>query len=113
MGGNWGLDEALKRIPRERLFEQVRMHRDANLNLIRNWNGQSSTQDLYDACDEVGILVWQEFFKSTEGPPPANDPRDIANIRDCIIRFRNHPALLLYCGAEEGPPAHAPAGCRV
>jgi mannosylglycoprotein endo-beta-mannosidase len=104
MGGNWGLDEALKRIPRERLFEQVRMHRDANLNLIRNWNGQSSTQDLYDACDEFGILVWQEFFKSTEGPPPANDPRDIANIRDCIIRFRNHPSLLLYSGGNEGPP---------
>jgi mannosylglycoprotein endo-beta-mannosidase len=104
MGGNWGMDEALKRIPRERLFEQVRMHRDANLNLIRDWNGQSSTQDLYDACDEFGILVWQEFFKSTEGPPPANDPRDIANIRDCIIRFRNHPSLLLYCGGNEGPP---------
>lgn len=104
MGGDWGLDEALKRIPRERLFEQVRLHRDANLNLIRNWNGQSSTQDLYDACDEFGILLWQEFFKSTEGPAPANDPRDIANMRDCVIRFRNHPSLLLYCGGNEGPP---------
>jgi len=104
MGGNWGLDEALKRIPRERIFETVRLHRDANLNLIRDWNGQSSTQDLYDACDEFGIFVWQEFFKSTEGPPPANDPRDIANIQDCIVRFRNHPSLLLYCGGNEGPP---------
>jgi mannosylglycoprotein endo-beta-mannosidase len=104
MGGSWGLDEALKRIPRDRIFEQVRLHRDANLNVIRNWNGQSTTQDLYDACDEYGILVWQEFFKSTEGPAPANDPRDIANIQDVIIRFRNHPSLLLYCGGNEGPP---------
>lgn len=104
MGGNWGLDEALKRIPRERLREQVRLHRDANLNLIRNWNGQSSTEDFFDACDEYGILVWQDFFCSTEGPPPANTDRDLDNIRDCIVRFRNHPSVLLWCGGNEGPP---------
>ncbi|WP_101440451.1 glycoside hydrolase family 2 protein [Amycolatopsis echigonensis] len=104
MGGNWGLDEALKRIPRERLRAQVRLHRDANLNLIRNWNGQSSTEDFYAACDEYGILVWQDFFCSTEGPPPENVARDLANIRDCIVRFRNHPSILLWCGGNEGPP---------
>ncbi|GAA3547457.1 hypothetical protein GCM10022222_33840 [Amycolatopsis ultiminotia] len=104
MGGNWGLDEALKRIPRERLFEQVRMHREANLNLIRNWNGQSSTEDFFDACDENGILVWQDFFSSTEGPGPADADRDLANIRDCIVAFRNHPSILLWCGGNEGPP---------
>ncbi|QRP50341.1 glycoside hydrolase family 2 TIM barrel-domain containing protein [Amycolatopsis sp. FDAARGOS 1241] len=104
MGGNWGLDEALKRIPRERLREQVRLHHDANLNLIRNWNGQSSTEDFFDACDEYGILVWQDFFCSTEGPPPANVARDLDNIRDCIVRFRNHPSVLLWCGGNEGPP---------
>ncbi|WP_037358084.1 glycoside hydrolase family 2 protein [Amycolatopsis orientalis] len=104
MGGNWGLDEALKRIPRERLRAQVRLHRDANLNLIRNWNGQSSTEDFYAACDEYGILVWQDFFCSTEGPPAENIARDLANIRDCIVRFRNHPSILLWCGGNEGPP---------
>ncbi|WP_405779964.1 glycosyl hydrolase 2 galactose-binding domain-containing protein [Streptomyces sp. NBC_00859] len=104
MGGNWGLDEALKRIPRERLRAQLRLHRDANLNLIRNWNGQSSTEDFFDACDEYGILVWQDFFCSTEGPPPANVTRDLDNIRDCIVRFRNHPSVLLWCGGNEGPP---------
>jgi beta-mannosidase len=104
MGGNWGLDEALKRSPRERLFEQVRMHRDANLNLIRNWNGQSSSEDFFEACDENGILVWQDFFSSTEGPGPANAARDLADIRDCIVRFRNHPSILLWCGGNEGPP---------
>ncbi len=104
MGGNWGLDEALKRIPRERLRAQVRLHRDANLNLIRNWNGQSSTEDFFAACDEYGILVWQDFFCSTEGPPAENIERDLANIRDCIVRFRNHPSILLWCGGNEGPP---------
>ncbi|HEY2061756.1 MAG TPA: glycoside hydrolase family 2 TIM barrel-domain containing protein [Amycolatopsis sp.] len=104
MGGNWGLDEALKRNSPERLREQVRMHRDANLNLIRNWNGQSSSEDFYQACDENGILVWQDFFSSTEGPGPANVARDLDDIRDCIVRFRNHPSILLWCGGNEGPP---------
>ncbi|MDT8913172.1 glycosyl hydrolase 2 galactose-binding domain-containing protein [Amycolatopsis sp. PS_44_ISF1] len=104
MGGNWGLDEALKRCPAERLREQVRLHRDANLNLIRNWNGQSSSEDFFAACDEYGILVWQDFFSSTEGPGPADTGRDLANIRECIVRFRNHPSILLWCGGNEGPP---------
>lgn len=104
MGGNWGLDEALKRIPRERLFDQVRLHRDANLNLIRNWNGQSTSADFFDACDEYGLLVWQDFFYSTEGPAAANTERDLANIRDCIINYRNHASILLWCGGNEGSP---------
>jgi beta-galactosidase/beta-glucuronidase len=40
-GGNWGLDEAMKRIPVERLEAEIRMHRDAHLNLIRNWRFMS------------------------------------------------------------------------
>ncbi|MCX4160911.1 MULTISPECIES: sugar-binding domain-containing protein [Paraburkholderia] len=109
MGGNWGLDDALKRIPRERLFNQVRLHRDANLNLIRNWNGQSTSRDFFDACDAYGILVWQEFFYSTEagGAGPANVPRDLANIRDIIVHYRNHPSILLWCGGNEGSPPTA------
>ena len=42
-GGNWGLDEAMKRIPRERLDAQFHMHALANLNIIRNWVGQSTS----------------------------------------------------------------------
>jgi mannosylglycoprotein endo-beta-mannosidase len=104
MGGNWGLDEAFKRIPRQRLFDQVRMHRDANLNLIRNWNGQSTSEDFFAACDVYGILVWQDFFYSTEGPAAANTQRDLDNIRDCIVHYRNHPSILLWCGGNEGSP---------
>jgi beta-mannosidase len=104
MGGNWGLDEALKRTPRERLRNQVRLHRDANLNLIRNWNGQSTTEDFFDACDDYGILVWEEFFFSSEGPAASNIQRDIDNIRDCIVNYRNHPSILLWCGGNEKAP---------
>ena len=69
-GGDWGLDEAMKRIPRERLEAEIRMHQLANLNLIRNWVGQSTSEDFYELCDKYGILVWDEFFQ----PNPADGP---------------------------------------
>ncbi len=102
-GGNWGMDEALKRIPRERLEAQVRMHQLANLNMIRNWGGQSTSDDLYDLCDRYGILVWDEFFQLT------HEPRDVdlymANVRDKILRVRNHPSIALWCGRNEANPS--------
>jgi Exo-beta-D-glucosaminidase Ig-fold domain/Glycosyl hydrolases family 2/Glycosyl hydrolases family 2, sugar binding domain/Glycosyl hydrolases family 2, TIM barrel domain len=105
-GGNWGLDEALKRIPRERLEAQIRMHKLANLNLIRNWVGQSTNQDFYELCDKYGILIWDEFFQPnpSDGPDPADLETYIANVRDKILRFRNHPSIMLWCARNEGFP---------
>jgi len=114
-GGNWGLDEALKRIPRERLEAQIRMHRLANLNLIRNWVGQSTSEDFYDLCDKYGILVWDEFFQpnSNDGPDPTDIATYIANVREKILRFRNHPSIALWCARNEGfPPPEIDAELR-
>ena len=87
----------------------MRLHRDANLNLIRNWNGQSTSDDFFDACDRYGILVWQDFFFSTEGDGSglANVPRDLDDIRDVIARHRHRPSILLWCGGNEGAPPPA------
>ncbi len=114
-GGNWGLDEALKRIPRERLEAEIRLHRLANLNLIRNWVGQSTGEDFYELCDKYGILVWDEFFQPNpgDGPDPTDLATYIANVRDKILRFRNHPAIMLWCARNEGfPPPEIDAALR-
>ncbi len=114
-GGNWGLDEALKRIPRERLEAQIRMHQLANLNLIRNWVGQSTSEDFYELCDKYGILVWDEFFQPnpTDGPDPTDVDTYIANVREKILRFRNHPSIALWCARNEGfPPPEIDADLR-
>jgi hypothetical protein len=105
-GGNWGLDEALKRIPRERLEAQIRMHKLANLNLIRNWVGQSTSEDFYELCDKYGILLWDEFFQPnpSDGPDPADLDTYVANVRDKILRFRNHPSIAVWCARNEGFP---------
>jgi hypothetical protein len=105
-GGNWGLDEALKRIPRERLEAEIRMHQMANLNLIRDWVGQSTSEDFYALCDKYGILVWDEFFQPNpnDGPDPTDIDTYTANVREKILRFRNHPSIALWCARNEGFP---------
>ena len=105
-GGNWGLDEAMKRNPRARLEAQIRLHKLANMNMIRNWVGQSTSEDFYELCDRYGILVWDEFFQPNPNDGPDPDDFDIymANVRDKILRFRNHPSIVLWCARNEGYP---------
>jgi Exo-beta-D-glucosaminidase Ig-fold domain/Glycosyl hydrolase 2 galactose-binding domain-like/Glycosyl hydrolases family 2/Glycosyl hydrolases family 2, TIM barrel domain len=108
-GGDWGLDEAMKRIPRARLDAEIHLHQLANLNLIRNWVGQSTGEDFYELCDKYGILVWDEFFQPNpnDGPDPTDIPTYLANVRDKVERYRNHPSILLWCARNEGDPPPA------
>ena len=105
-GGNWGMDEAMKRIPRERLEAQIRMHQIANCTMIRNWVGQSTSSDFYDLCDKYGIMLWDEFFQPnpSDGPNPTNLPQYLSNVRDKILRYRNHPSIAVWCARNEGFP---------
>jgi hypothetical protein len=114
-GGDWGLDEAMKRIPRERLDAEIHMHQLAHLNMIRNWVGQSTDEDFYELCDKYGILVWDEFFQPNpaDGPDPTDLDTYVANVRDKVLRFRNHPSIALWCARNEGyPPPEIDAALR-
>jgi hypothetical protein len=105
-GGNWGLDEGMKRMTPERMDTIIRLHRDANLNLIRNWVGQSTSELLYEMCDKYGILLWDEFFQAnpSDGPNPTDTAVYLTNVRDKIVRFRNHPSIAVWCARNEGYP---------
>ena len=65
-GGNWGMDDSRKRVGRERLEPYFRLHREANLNMIRNWVGQNTEETFYQLADEYGMMVWNDFWASTE-----------------------------------------------
>jgi hypothetical protein len=104
LGGDWGMDDAMKRISRERLEPFIRMTRDAHMNMILNWAGQSTSETLYDLCDEYGILVWNDFWRNTEAFDYAPVDFDLfaRNAADAIQRFRNHPSIALWCSGNEG-----------
>ena len=106
IGGDWGMDDAMKNISRERLEPYIRLEHDAGLNLIRNWAGQSTSEALYDLCDQYGIMVWNEFWVNTETHNYAPVDYDLSarNAADIIKRFRNHPSIALWCSGNESVP---------
>lgn len=108
-GGSWGMDDSRKRVSRAHLEPFFRLHRDANLNIIRNWVGQDTEATFYDLADEYGLLVWNDFWDSTQNynVEPDDSALFLANARDVILRFRNHPSIALWCGRNEGVPAPA------
>lgn len=111
-GGNWGWDELLRRMPPERMDAAVRMHRDMNFTMIRNWVGTCDREEFFAACDEHGILVWNDFPNAWAMDPPDHDAfNSIA--RDTVLRYRIHPSVVIWCGANEGnPPAAIDKGMR-
>ena len=108
-GGSWGMDDFLKRVSREHLEPFFRLHRDAHLTMIRNWVGQSTEEAFYDLADEYGLLVWNDFWESTQNYnlEPSDTALFLSNARDTILRFRNHPSIAMWCGRNEGVPSPA------
>jgi hypothetical protein len=105
-GGNWGMDDMLKRVSVERLEPYFRLHRDAHVNIIRNWMGQNTEESFYALADKYGLMVWNDFWDSTQNYNlEAQDPQlFLKNARDTILRFRHHPSIVVWCGRNEGVP---------
>ena len=108
-GGNWGMDDGMKQSSREKLTPAFQLHKDANFNMIRNWTGESTEEVFYELADEYGMLVWNDFWISTEGYNlnPTNQLLFLENSLDVIKRFRNHPSIAIWCPRNEG---YAPIG---
>ena len=106
-GGNWGMDDSRKRVSRERLEPYFRLHRDANVNIIRNWVGQNTEEVFYELADEYGLMVWNDFWASTQdyNVEPLDIPLFLDNARDAILHYRNHPSIVMWCGRNEGVPS--------
>ncbi len=89
--------------------------RDANINLLRVWGGGLIEDEyFYSLCDEMGIMVWQEFNQSSSGIE--NYPSKIPEFQDALHAaavhaaktLRNHPSLAVFSGGNElFSPAHS------
>ena len=81
----------------------LRKTAEANFNMLRIWGGGIYERDIfYDLCDELGIMVWQDFMFASAGYP-VDRLRDeiIAEAEYQIRRLRNHPCVVLWCGCNE------------
>lgn len=115
LGGNWGFSETNLNYTARDYDNAVRYHKEQHFNMIRNWVGQVGDEELYEACDKYGIMVWQDFWLANpwDGPDPDDNDMFLANSQDLIRKIRRHPCLALYCGRNEGyPPEVLDKGLR-
>ncbi len=105
-GGNWGMDDAMKRVSYDWLKPFFRLQKEAHMNIIRNWMGNNSEEEFYDLADENGMMVLNDFWQSTQNfqIEPDDAALFLANARDTIARYRNHPSIILWFGRNEGVP---------
>ena len=78
--------------------------RDANMNMIRHWGGgYYETDEFYSICDELGIMVWQDFMFGNDWQPGTYAfKQDIeAEADDQVRRLRDHPSIVIWCGNNE------------
>lgn len=107
-GGTSGMDEMMKRVSREKLEPYFKLHKDANFNLIRNWTGENTEELFYELADEYGLLVWNDFWITTDDTVDPNDHvLFLNNATDVVKRFRTHPSIAIWCPRNEG---YAPEG---
>jgi beta-mannosidase len=104
-GGNWiPADSFPTRISKAKYRQLLESVRDTNMNMLRVWGGGIyERNDFYELCDEMGILVWQDFMFGCSLYP--GDQAFLDNVRqeaiDNVKRLRNHPSIVIWVGNNE------------
>lgn len=87
---------------------RLELYRRMGCNVLRVWGGSVLEREcFYSMCDELGLMVWQEFPLSSSGLDnwPPESPEVIADMKaiaaSYITRRQHHPSLLLWCGGNE------------
>lgn len=104
-GMNWTPADVLLDLPEERYRWALEAARNMGIQLIRIWGGGIlETDHFYKICNELGIMVWQDFPIGNQDTP--DYPQDIweAQVVQNILRLRNHPSLAVWCGGNEFNP---------
>ncbi len=105
MGANYiPEDQIVTRMTKEKTVRLLEDCVEANFNFIRVWGGGIYPADwFYDKCDELGLIVWQDFMFACSAYRLTDSFRTTveAEIADNIKRLRHHPSLGLWCGNNE------------
>lgn len=104
-GSDWiPADNFIPRISKERYRDWVKLVADGNQFMIRVWGGGIfEEQAFYDACDELGILVWQDFMFGCGNYPAWPEMLDSIKreAEENIKLLRHHPCIVIWAGNNE------------
>ena len=103
-GTNWVPTDAFPSRHDEYLLRGLDFINELGCNMLRCWGGNTyPSQELYDYCDEHGIMIWQDFAMGCGHYP---DDERLCNlikeeVKQVAIAYRNHPSLVLWAGDNE------------
>ena len=104
-GANYVPEEMIETwINADNTLKLLRMAKDAHFNMLRVWGGGIyPSDDFFNICDSLGILVWQDFMYAGTMYPGDVTFLDNARIEaeEQIRRLASHPSLALWCGGNE------------
>lgn len=105
-GFNWIPDDCFldRACTPDRYRKRITQALDANANMLRVWGGGIyETDEFYDICDELGILVWQDFLFACAAYPEDEPIKSEveAEARYNVARLAHHPSLVLWNGCNE------------
>ena len=104
-GANWiPADSFTPRVTADQYRQWLQMAANGNMTMLRVWGGGIYEEDVfYDLCDEIGLLVWQDFMFACGMYPAHNEFLDSvrAEAEANIRRLRHHPSLVIWCGNNE------------
>lgn len=100
-GTNW-IPEGMLRHSDERTYVELRYTKQSGINLVRMWGGGIAESDyFFQLCDEMGLLVWQEFWMTGDTKHPHDGDLYLSNVEATVKRLRNHPSLAYYVSSNE------------
>ena len=97
-------DNLLGRVSKERTRKLLTDCKEANYNTVRIWGGGYYPDDyFYDICDELGLLIWQDFMFACASYEldEAFDKNIREEVRQNVRRLRHHASIGLWCGNNE------------
>lgn len=109
-GSNWCTLDVLLRFDREKYRRFLTLAREQNLQLLRAWGGgMPESEDFYELCDELGIMVMQEWPTCWD----SQKDQPFGELEETVLvhmpRLRNHPSLIMWCGGNESAKADGEA----
>jgi beta-mannosidase len=115
-GANWIPGDSFPaRLTGEDYGSLVRQAKEANVNLLRVWGGGIyEAEEFYELCDELGIMVWQDFLLACAAYAEEEPLRGeiIAEARENVTRLSRHPSLVLWNGGNENIWGHEDWGWK-
>ena len=97
-------DSFLPRVNKEKYLKLISLAEDANMNILRVWGGGIYEDDIfYEYCDELGLMVWQDFMFACSSYPEHKDFLENVSeeVHQNVYRLKNHPCIIIWCGNNE------------